>query len=230
MRTLTPRQELVLSIINFLGCTEPITAAFIEQVLADVALFDRKQRDYGCGNISAFGEFGVLVRANDKLARLRHLHGKVGAPANEPTYDSWQDLSVYGVIARMCRAGVWPGVDPGPPVPPPPPNLDDCQCEMCQDSCVEPLPESTVAPDMPLPPLDGTPETQNWEATAQLTYWCPRGHDYNTYHYDPMTHVFRCDQCSAALFGPGLVEQPPEGTVAPLPTNMYRLGLELGTI
>ena len=91
-----------------LQCTEPITRDFIRIALADVKLFDRKQRDYGSANISAFGEQGVLVRTHDKIARLRHLHTKGGAPANETIEDSWTDLSVYGIIARLVREGTWP--------------------------------------------------------------------------------------------------------------------------
>ena len=104
-----PRHDLVLAITHILQTTEVLTEEFIKVVLDDIALFDRKQRDYGSENIAAFGEAGVLVRANDKMARLRHLHRTGETVANEPVEDSWCDLSVYGVIARMCRAGVWPG-------------------------------------------------------------------------------------------------------------------------
>ena len=76
--------------------------------LEDIVTFDRKQHDYGSRNIGDFGEAGVLVRANDKMARLKNLSGKAEAPTNESIEDSWKDLSVYGIIARLCRAGVWP--------------------------------------------------------------------------------------------------------------------------
>lgn len=103
-------QSLADSIMTDLGCTERITRAFIEVALGDIKLFDQKQSDYGAANITAFGEFGVLVRSNDKLARLRNLQRRIGPVSNEPVEDSWRDLSVYGVIARMCRMGLWPGV------------------------------------------------------------------------------------------------------------------------
>ena len=93
-----------------LGCTDKWTLDYIRFVLRDIKLFDRKQHDYGSDNIADFGEKGVLFRANDKIARLRNLHRNDVVPSNEKVEDSWADLSVYGVIARMCRAGVWPNV------------------------------------------------------------------------------------------------------------------------
>ena len=58
-----------------------------------------KQHDYGHDNINAFGEFGVLVRTNDKVARLRNLQGKEGV--TEPRIDAWKDIVGYGIIALM---------------------------------------------------------------------------------------------------------------------------------
>lgn len=90
-----------------LGCTEEQTHSFIQEVLDDIVLFDQKQRDYGPTNISAFGEKGVLVRTNDKMARLINLVWSDKDPTNESVEDSWRDLSVYGVIARLVRTGRW---------------------------------------------------------------------------------------------------------------------------
>jgi hypothetical protein len=67
-----------------------------------------KQRDYGSGNILDFGDFGVLVRANDKVARLKNLYIYNGErPRNESLDDSWVDLANYAVIAMMVRRGYW---------------------------------------------------------------------------------------------------------------------------
>jgi hypothetical protein len=97
---------LIDEIVQALLVHEPMTREFIAVVLKDICKFDEKQHDYGSRNISEFGELGVLVRANDKMARLKNLQDKPAA--NEPIEDSWQDLSVYGVIARLVRAGTWP--------------------------------------------------------------------------------------------------------------------------
>ena len=63
------------------------------------ALVISKQIDYGHDNINAFGEFGILVRTNDKVARLRNLHGKEGV--TEPRIDAWKDIAGYAILALM---------------------------------------------------------------------------------------------------------------------------------
>ena len=63
----------------------------------------RKQRDYGHLNILGFGEFGILVRVSDKVARLKNLIGNGKQPNNESVDDSWEDLAAYSVIALMLR-------------------------------------------------------------------------------------------------------------------------------
>ena len=95
-------------IFQDLQCTEPLTVEFIQQVLESITLFDKKQHDYGNANIAAFGEKGVLVRANDKMARLINLSKEDERVNNESLDDSWRDLSIYGTIALMVRQGVWP--------------------------------------------------------------------------------------------------------------------------
>ena len=64
-----------------------------------------KQKDYGTRNILDFGELGVLVRSNDKMARLKNLIASGNAPNNESIEDSWKDLLNYSVIALMLRRG-----------------------------------------------------------------------------------------------------------------------------
>lgn len=71
-----------------------------------------KQKDYGPKNILSFGELGVLVRANDKLERLKHnlWEGKVEngedvEVEHESIEDTWKDLRNYAQIALMVRRG-----------------------------------------------------------------------------------------------------------------------------
>ena len=101
-------QQLSQVIFQDLQCTEPLTVEFIQQVLESITLFDKKQHDYGNANIAAFGEKGVLVRANDKMARLINLSKEDERVNNESLDDSWRDLSIYGTIALMVRQGMWP--------------------------------------------------------------------------------------------------------------------------
>ncbi len=69
----------------------------VAREIADIVI--KKQHDYGHENILAFGEFGVLVRTNDKLARLKNLIGKEGI--TEPRVDAWVDMAGYSIIALM---------------------------------------------------------------------------------------------------------------------------------
>lgn len=71
--------------------------------LSDILI--SKQHDYGHSNIVDFGEYGVLVRANDKMARLKNLLSPLGEtqPKNETIEDSWKDLANYAIIALMVR-------------------------------------------------------------------------------------------------------------------------------
>lgn len=70
-------------------------------------LLDKKNRDYGPGNISAFGEKGVIVRLNDKIERLKTLvwHGRF--PEHEKVSDTWLDVCNYGIIGLLCHRGEW---------------------------------------------------------------------------------------------------------------------------
>lgn len=66
-----------------------------------------KQRDYGHENITSMGELGILVRANDKIARLKNLVIGKRKPKNEVIEDSWRDLLNYALIALMLRSGIF---------------------------------------------------------------------------------------------------------------------------
>jgi len=67
---------------------------------------DRKQQDYGSGNINAFGEFGVIVRMNDKMERLKRLTAGL-TPKNEAIEDTYLDIANYACIAMMLRRNLW---------------------------------------------------------------------------------------------------------------------------
>jgi hypothetical protein len=47
----------------------------LKVAIENTQLLDKKQRDYGPHNISAFGLFGCVVRMNDKVERFKHLQG-----------------------------------------------------------------------------------------------------------------------------------------------------------
>jgi|TARA_R100001530_G_scaffold2271_5_gene3800 hypothetical protein len=77
-------------------------------------LFAKKQHDYGPGNISMGGNkelslLALAVRMNDKVQRLLNiLHTNNGEIAvDESLKDTFQDLSVYGVIAQIVMDDKW---------------------------------------------------------------------------------------------------------------------------
>lgn len=70
-------------------------------------LMFKKQHDYGHGNITKFGEFGVLVRVNDKIARLLNLYARGDNPQNESLIDSWVDLFNYSVISLLLHLNIF---------------------------------------------------------------------------------------------------------------------------
>ena len=101
------KNRLVEVLFKELECQEEQTKIIIELILEDIKLFDKKQHDYGPNNISKFGVQGVLVRTNDKLERLINLYKNDRNPENESIDDTWQDLSIYGVIARAVIKDQW---------------------------------------------------------------------------------------------------------------------------
>ena len=76
--------------------------------------FCKKQFDYGPGNISLGSSLessisAIVVRLNDKMQRLINLVLRKGLTdsANEPVFDSFLDISVYGIIAEIVKRGKW---------------------------------------------------------------------------------------------------------------------------
>jgi hypothetical protein len=103
----TPGAQAIDALAQEAGITTEIGRKALAVAVENIKLLDRKQRDYGSGNIAAFGEYGVLVRTFDKISRLRNLLTNVKDPANESVMDSWVDLGNYAIIAQICRKGEW---------------------------------------------------------------------------------------------------------------------------
>jgi hypothetical protein len=66
-------EELLLEWAAGLGLKTLAGREALRVAIENVQLLDRKQQDYGPANISAFGLFGCVVRANDKVERLKNL-------------------------------------------------------------------------------------------------------------------------------------------------------------
>ncbi len=106
--------------VEYIEKTYPQTAkAFKAFQREQYELFCRKQMDYGPANIAMGTSLekaedinmsltGLCVRMNDKVQRLLHLIVKQRKNAqNESVMDSFDDLSVYGIIAKIVNDGFW---------------------------------------------------------------------------------------------------------------------------
>lgn len=103
-------QQVVESVHSALGLKTAASKEFIRVALANAILMDEKQQDYGPGNIAGFGTFGVLVRMNDKVERLKNLFGKgrKRRAINESIEDTLRDIGNYAVIALQLELERWP--------------------------------------------------------------------------------------------------------------------------
>ncbi len=97
----------VVQICNENNIVTPLGREALKIAIENIALFDKKNRDYGSGNIAAFGEYGVMVRVSDKFERLKNLLRNVQDPNNESIEDTWLDISNYGLIGQMLRKRLW---------------------------------------------------------------------------------------------------------------------------
>ena len=104
------RQELEALGLK-LGIKPKVGVSGLELALEQIVLLDRKQQDYGPHNIGKFGLQGLLVRINDKFERLINLITKNLNPTNEPTEDSFVDMSNYSIIGRLLMRNKWTGGD-----------------------------------------------------------------------------------------------------------------------
>lgn len=94
--------------------TEPLVLTVMqhwaEAVLRAGRVMLDRQRKYGCSNIAVFGAAGVVVRASDKVNRLKHAYFESDATEtpDESLEDSFLDLLNYSAIGRTCQLGLWP--------------------------------------------------------------------------------------------------------------------------
>lgn len=96
-----------------------MTDEFKAIMFTQYELFCKKQLNYGPSNISVGTQLqtqddvklsltGLWFRMNDKIQRLKQLvvlgyNDTVGESIN----DTYQDLSVYGIIAQIVKNGKW---------------------------------------------------------------------------------------------------------------------------
>tara|TARA_R110000824_G_scaffold389607_1_gene585785 strand:- start:8579 stop:8977 length:399 start_codon:yes stop_codon:yes gene_type:complete len=106
--------------VNYCEEHYPETTKMYKDIMQEqYELFCKKQKNYGPGNISVGSNLetndevklsltGLWFRMNDKIQRLKQLiilghNDEVG----ESEQDTFQDLSVYGIIAQIVTAKKW---------------------------------------------------------------------------------------------------------------------------
>lgn len=77
-------------------------------------IWKERQRKYGTGNIARRGSSGILVRLDDKLARLDRTlsvnkETQSADFADETLTDTCLDVANYILMLQLCEAGKWPG-------------------------------------------------------------------------------------------------------------------------
>ena len=93
-----------------------MTAEYKKIMMKQYIIFCKKHRNYGSANINVGTNLetdndvklaltGLWFRMNDKIQRLKQLV-ILGEPntVNEAIEDTFQDLSVYGIIAQIVKA------------------------------------------------------------------------------------------------------------------------------
>ena len=106
--------------VEFCERTYPQTTEEFKRITDEMYItFCKKQRNYGPGNISVgtpletkddikLSLSGLFFRMNDKIQRIKQLV-VLGQPdeVGEAIQDTYEDLSVYGIIAQLAQRGKW---------------------------------------------------------------------------------------------------------------------------
>jgi len=106
--------------VEFCERTYPETCKEFKVILDEMyETFCKKQRNYGPGNISVGTQLqtdedvklaltGLFFRKNDKIQRIKQLV-VLGQPdeVGENIQDTYEDLSVYGIISQLVQRGKW---------------------------------------------------------------------------------------------------------------------------
>lgn len=119
-RTIGTQPDAELSAISYCEHNYPEMMDEYKRIMWEqYETFCKKQRNYGPGNISVGTSLqtkddvrlsltGLWFRINDKVQRLKQMV-VLGQPdeVGESIQDTFQDLSVYGIIAQIVQNGKW---------------------------------------------------------------------------------------------------------------------------
>jgi len=116
-------QEMVdtQDIVRYMEHKYPeMTAEFLQIQSEQYELFLRKQHDYGPQNVAVgsllktkedikLSLLGLWFRIQDKTERIKTLlmRDDGNSVQDEPVVDSYNDISVYGIMAQVVSRGKW---------------------------------------------------------------------------------------------------------------------------
>ena len=114
------QEPTTISAVEYCERNYPQMTKEFKSILDDMYLtFCQKQRNYGPSNISVGTSLetnddvklaltGLWFRQNDKIQRLKQMV-VLGQPdeVGESISDTYEDLSVYGVIGQLVQRGKW---------------------------------------------------------------------------------------------------------------------------
>jgi len=119
-RDLSKEKTYTNDIEELKGKYPDIYKAYEQITIEQFHLFARKMLDYGKGNISVGSNLdtpeeekvaltGLWFRMNDKIQRLKQLVllSKEAKVKTESVTDTFQDLSIYGIIAQIVKNKQW---------------------------------------------------------------------------------------------------------------------------
>ena len=120
METMVKNETNKMDAVEYCEINYPQTTEEFKNILDEMYVtFCKKQRNYGPSNISVgttletekdikLSLTGLWFRINDKVQRLKQLV-VMGEPdeVGESIQDTYEDLSVYGIIAQIVQRKKW---------------------------------------------------------------------------------------------------------------------------
>ena len=123
LRTSEYEKEMVdtQDVVRYMEHKYPeMTAEFLQIQSEQYELFLRKQHDYGPQNVAVgsllktkedikLSLLGLWFRIQDKTERIKTLlmRDDGNSVQDEPVVDSYNDISVYGIMAQVVSRGKW---------------------------------------------------------------------------------------------------------------------------
>tara|TARA_B110000858_G_scaffold151028_1_gene171916 strand:+ start:1220 stop:1597 length:378 start_codon:yes stop_codon:yes gene_type:complete len=119
-RDLSTSKQYTSDLVELQERYPDIYKAYTEISMEQFQLFAKKMLDYGKGNISVGSNLdtpeeekvaltGLWFRMNDKIQRLKQLVllSREAKVTTESVKDTFQDLSIYGIIAQIVKNKQW---------------------------------------------------------------------------------------------------------------------------